>query len=113
MVSEVYTVTFWSLETVFEEVNKVLFFSQVIEPEMTILKSVHNFSSVLSRDGKVELIVSKTFESEEYFYFRVVAEMVRIYEEAVTGEPCKFDQLFNVYMHHAWNKLGDRMEDLA
>ncbi len=105
-------VTYGELERNFDEINRVLFFSQVVWPDMTILTSAHDFiNSLICSDGSTSLTISQNFAREQHYMYVLVHEMIALYEYQVTGEKCKYSTFFSIYSNHAWKKFGDRIED--
>lgn len=107
-----YTVTYWELEKTFEEINRVLFFGQVVDPDFTIENSSPLYANVFLDDEDIfHLNISKVFDREEYFRYVMVLETTMLYLWQQHGKRPDFDDLFEVYMKHAVKKFGDSIAD--
>ncbi len=103
-----YVVTYGELERTFDEVNRVLFFDQLDDPDLTIESAATEYSNTfVDSDGEFHLNIARNFAKREHFKYVLVLEMIRLYQMMVLDEEPEFNSLYSVFEYNAWKKFTD------
>lgn len=97
------------LRSTFEEINRILFFSQLnyqnIHIEIEALTNEYSYCYRELYDVYPTLGLTYEWENLAQFRFVLMYEMIRLYRYQIMDEEPKYDSLFSVFEYHGLKKI--------
>jgi hypothetical protein len=91
----------------FDEINRLLFFSQLEKPKFEIENLDTEFSYCFKEEGDAEytLGISNDFDKIEHFRYIMMIEMIRLYQMRDLEEEPSFNSMYSILEYNGFKKI--------